>query len=131
MPKITLLFTSLHVLLLLCLLVPISHHRYRLRIGIGDGGDVTLQRKIRVHANFIEYAPLALLMLGLLELSGLAATWLWLLGAVLLLGRVMHAIGFSLKAGYSFGRFYGTALTWFVLLAMALAGLWLLVTHGI
>ena len=129
MLKIT-LFTALHILLLLCLLVPISRHRYRLRIGIGDGGDASLQRKIRVHANFIEYAPLALLMLGLLELSGLAATWLWLFGTVLLLGRVMHAVGFSLKAGYSFGRFYGTALTWLVLLAMALAGLWLLATHG-
>ena len=130
MLKITLLFTALHILLLLCLLVPISRHRYRLRIGIGDGGDASLQRKIRVHANFIEYAPLALLMLGLLEISGLGATWLWLFGTVLLLGRVMHAVGFSLKAGYSFGRFYGTALTWLVLLAMALAGLWLMVTHG-
>jgi uncharacterized membrane protein YecN with MAPEG domain len=130
MPKITLLFASLHVVLLLCLLVPISRHRYRLRIGIGDGGDAALLRKIRVHANFIEYAPLALLMLGLLELSGLAAAWLWSLGAALLLGRVMHAVGFSRKSGYSFGRFYGTALTWLVLVAMVLAGLWLLATQG-
>ena len=130
MPKITLLFTALHVLLLLCLLVPISRHRYRLRIGIGDGGDAALQRKIRVHANFIESAPLALLMLGLLEMSGLAPAWLWSLGTALLLGRVMHAIGFSRRSGYSFGRFYGTALTWAALLAMALAGLWLLATQG-
>ena len=131
MPKITLLFTSLHVLLLLCLLAPISRHRHRLRIGIGDGGDAALQRKIRVHANFIENAPLALLMLGLLEMAGVAATWLWWFGAALLLGRVMHAIGFSRRAGYSFGRFYGTALTWLVLLAMALSGLWLVATHGL
>ena len=130
MLKITLLFTALHILLLLCLLAPISRHRHRLRIGIGDGGDAALQRKIRVHANFIEYAPLALLMLGLLELSGLATAWLWLFGWALLLGRVMHAIGFSRKSGYSFGRFYGTALTWLVLLAMALAALWLLATQG-
>ena len=131
MPTITLLFTSLHLLLLLCLLVPISHHRYRLRIGIGDGGDTTLQRKIRVHANFIEYVPLALLTLALLELSGMAASWLWVFGTVLLVGRVMHAVGFSRKSGYSFGRFYGTAFTWLALLAMALAGLWRLATHGI
>ncbi len=129
MPKTTLLFTSLHVLLLLCLLVPISRHRHRLRIGIGDGGDASLQRKIRVHANFIENVPLALLMLGLLEFAGVAATWLWLFGSILLLARLMHAVGFSRKAGYSFGRFYGTALTWFVLLAMALMGLWRLATQ--
>ena len=130
MPKITLLFTALHVLVLLSLLVPISRHRRRNRIGIGDGGDPELQRKIRVHANFVEHAPLALLMLALLELSGLAAPWLWLSGTALLLGRVMHAVGLSRSAGYSFGRFYGTALTWLALLAMALAALWLLATQA-
>ncbi len=125
MPKITLLFASLHVLLLLALLAPISRHRHRHGIGIGDGGDALLARRIRVHANFIENAPFALLLLALLELGGLGAAWLWGLGASLLLARLMHAIGFSRSGGYSFGRFWGTALTWLVLLAMALAGLWL------
>jgi uncharacterized membrane protein YecN with MAPEG domain len=36
----------------------------------------------------------------------------------------MHAIGLSRHAGYSFGRFWGTALTMLVLLGMAVAGLW-------
>lgn len=125
MPKIALLFAALHLLVLLVLLVPISRHRHRHRIGLGDGGDLALQRKIRVHANFIEHAPIALLMLALLELCGLGAMWLWVFGAALLLGRAMHAAGLSRKPGYSFGRFWGTALTWGVLLAMALAGLWL------
>ncbi|MEO6263573.1 MAG: MAPEG family protein [Luteimonas sp.] len=125
MPKITLLFASLHVLLLLALLARISRHRHQHRIGIGDGGDALLVRKIRVHGNFIENAPFALLLLALLELGGLAHAWLWVLGAALLLGRTMHAVGFSRSGGKSFGRFYGTALTWLALLAMALAGLWL------
>jgi len=125
MPTITLLLASLHVLMLLALLAPISRYRYRARIGIGDGGDPLLQRRVRVHANFIEYVPIALLMLALLELAGLSAIALWILGGALLLGRVMHAIGFSRQSGYSFGRFWGTALTWTVLLSMALAGLWL------
>lgn len=125
MPKITLLFASLHVLLMLCLVVPVARHRHTQRIGVGTGGDAALERKIRVHANFIENAPVALLMLGLLELCGLPAAWLWAMGSALLLGRVLHAAGFSRRSGYSFGRFWGTALTWLVLLAMALAGLWL------
>lgn len=125
MPTITLLIATLHVLLLLALLVPISLHRSRHRIGLGDGGDLVLLRKIRVHANFVEHVPLALLMLALLELGGLSPPWLWLLGAGLLLARVMHAASFSRRPGYSFGRFWGTAITWGVLLAMALAGLWL------
>ena len=61
----------------------------------------------------------------------MAASWLWVFGTVLLVGRVMHAVGFSRKSGYSFGRFSGTAVTWLALLAMALAGLWRLATHGI
>jgi uncharacterized membrane protein YecN with MAPEG domain len=124
MPKITLLFASLHVLLMLVLLVPISRHRHGHKIGLGDGGDAVLARKVRVHGNFIEHAPFALLMLGLLELCGLPATWLYALGSALLLGRVMHAAGLSRRAGYSMGRFTGTAITWFAFLLMALAGLW-------
>ena len=125
MPKITLLFASLHVLLMLVLLAPIPRYRRSLKIGVGDGGDKTLARMIRVHGNFIEYVPFALLVLALLELCGLAPVWLWGFGGALLLGRVLHAIGFSRSGGYSFGRFTGTVLTWLVFLAMALAGLWL------
>ena len=125
MPTITLLFASLHVLLMLFLLARISRHRHGQRIGLGDGGDVVLNRKIRVHGNFIEHAPIALLLLGLLELCGLPAAWLWTFGGALLLGRTMHAIGLSSSGGYSVGRFWGTALTWLVLLAMAIAGVWL------
>ena len=125
MPRITLLFTSLHGLLMLVLLARISRHRHGHRIGFGDGGDALLARKIRVHGNFVEHAPFALLLLGLLELGGLASTWLWIFGSALLLGRALHAAGLSRTGGYSIGRFWGTALTWLALLAMALAGLWL------
>jgi uncharacterized protein len=119
MPKIALLFASLHVLLMLVLAVRVVGHRRALKIGIGDGGDKLLARKIRVHANFIEYVPVALLMLALLELAGLPAIWLWALGGTLLLARVLHASGFSRHSGYSLGRFWGTLLTWGVLVAMA------------
>lgn len=125
MPTISLLFASLHVLLMLALMVPISLHRRRQSIGLGDGGDPVLLRKIRVHANFVEHVPLALLVLALLELGGLPQSLLWLLGVALLLGRLLHAAGLSRRSGYSFGRFWGTAITWGVLLAMALAGAWL------
>jgi uncharacterized membrane protein YecN with MAPEG domain len=125
MPKIALLFASLHVLLMLALLVPVARHRHSQRIGLGTGGDAALERKIRVHGNFIENVPFALLVLALLELGGLPAAWLWVLGSALLLARTLHAVGFSRRPGYSFGRFWGTALTWLVLLAMALCGMWL------
>lgn len=125
MPKITLLFAALHALMLVALAVPISLRRRRQRIGIGDGSDAQLALSIRVQGNFIEYVPLALLLLLLLELGGLPAGWLYAFGCALLLGRILHATGLSRSPGISFGRFWGTALTWLDLLAMSLAGLWL------
>lgn len=122
MPRITLLFTSLHVLLMLLLAARVVLHRRSHRIGIGHGGDKDLVRKVRAHGNFIEYVPMALLLLGLLELAGLGATWLWALGGTLLLARLLHAWGLSRSAGISHGRFWGVILTWGVLLAMAGAG---------
>ena len=121
---ITLLFAALHGLLLLVLVARVSRLRHGRRIGFGDGGDPELARAIRVHGNFVEHVPFALLLLGLLELSGLGALWLWIFGGVLLLARLMHAVGLSRSSGASFGRFYGTAFTWLVLLVMASVGVW-------
>ncbi len=78
---------------------------------------------MRAHANFIEYVPMALILLGLLELSGLGATWLWIAGGTLLLGRVLHAVGLSRSSGVSFGRFWGILLTWASLVFMAGMGI--------
>lgn len=122
-PKITLLFASLHVLLMMVLLARVVGRRRDLKVGIGDGGDELLARRIRVHSNFTENVPIALALMGLLELSGLAAPWLWSLGSVLLIARVLHSIGLSGNSGNSFGRFWGTLLTWVVLAAMALLGI--------
>lgn len=104
-------------LMLLALLWPIVRVRRGRRIGLGDGGDAELLRKIRVHANFVEYVPMALVLLALLELGGLARWIVAVLGGVLVLARGLHAAGLSRSAGYSFGRFWGTLLTWLVLLA--------------
>jgi uncharacterized protein len=127
-PRITLLFASLHALLMLALAARVAFHRHSQKVGLGDGGDKRLMRKIRVHANFVEYVPIALLLLALLELSDLPEIWLWSLGGGLLLARVLHVIGLSQRSGYSFGRFWGTLLTWVVLVVMAAAGLWLSIT---
>ena len=124
MPRITLAVASLHVLLYLVLTMRVVLRRRSARIGVGSGGDQAMALRVRVHGNFAEYVPLALLMLALLELSGLPAAMLWTFGLALLVARVLHAIGLGGSAGYSSGRFGGALLTFVVLLAMALAGLW-------
>ena len=117
---ITLLYAALCTLLVLALAARVIAFRFRNRIGLGDGGDPELQRRIRVHANAIEYLPLALLLLGGMELNGYDDAWIHGFGATLLVSRVLHAWGLSRHAGTSVGRFSGTVLTFLLMLAMAI-----------
>nr|MDQ2972217.1 MAPEG family protein [Pseudomonadota bacterium] len=49
---------------------------------------------------------------------------LHLFGIVLIVARVLHALGLSAKPGYSAGRAIGILLTFLVILTMALLLLW-------
>jgi uncharacterized membrane protein YecN with MAPEG domain len=99
-------------------IVPLRRSR---RVGLGDGGDKDLRRAVRIHANLVEYAPMALILMAACELNGAPAWLLHGLGVALVAGRLLHALGLSRSSGISFGRTAGTALTWSVLLAGALA----------
>ena len=103
-------------LVALVLAALVVRQRGKTKTGLGTGGHLALEQAIRVHANFVEYVPLILILLLLLELGGLAPLWLHLMGIALVLGRVLHAWGLSTSAGESFGRAAGTALTWGTLL---------------
>jgi uncharacterized membrane protein YecN with MAPEG domain len=59
----------------------------------GDGGQDAMQRRMRSHANFIEYVPLILLLDGLLEAGGSSRTLVGVLLAILAVARLMHPIG--------------------------------------
>ncbi|MBT8446052.1 MAG: hypothetical protein HKO62_00640 [Gammaproteobacteria bacterium] len=119
MLPITALYAGLLGLLLIGLAFRVSHLRRRMRAGLGDANDTTLQRAIRVHGNATEYVPLGLVLLAVLELNG-SATWLLhILGSVLLIGRCLHAWGLNASSGATPPRVIGTAATWLVLLIAA------------
>lgn len=115
------LYTGLSILLGLALTFRVIAVRRALRVGVGDGGDKDLARRIRVHGNFVETAPFAVAILILLALAGVAAWVVHVVGVVFLAGRIAHAIGFSGSAGYSAGRFFGMIATLSVLGLGALA----------
>jgi uncharacterized membrane protein YecN with MAPEG domain len=87
------------------------------RPSVGDGGDPAMLRRIRGHANFAEYVPLILVLIGFLELSGRPDWMLHALGATLLMGRLLHGYAFSFTKEFVFGRSAGIALTFGSLLA--------------
>ena len=68
---------------------------FKHKIGIGDGGNENLARKIRVHGNLTENAPLFLILLTMLELSGTNEMLLIGYGAVFILARIAHAYALS------------------------------------
>ncbi|MDT8410354.1 MAG: MAPEG family protein [Wenzhouxiangellaceae bacterium] len=121
---ITLLYASFLSLLLLWLSYKVVQQRQRHQVGIGTGSVAELERAVRVHANFCEYVPLALLLLLLIESALVLPAWaLHALGLVLVLGRLLHARGLAMSAGASSARVAGTVMTWLVLLVGALLGL--------
>lgn len=121
---VTGIYVALGALLLLALALRISLVRRSARVGIGDGGNHELVKRIRAHANAAEYLPVALLLLLLLDLGQTPPLWLHVFGVVLIVGRVLHAIGLSRTSGPSAGRFLGIVLTWGVMLVMAILLLW-------
>jgi len=121
---ITPLYAALCGLLLIVLSVRVIGLRRKYGVGLGTGEQPELQRAIRVQANFTEYAPLALILLLLLEVSHRAPDWaLHLLGLLLVVGRIAHAIGVSRSGGGSAGRAVGVACTFIML---AVSAVWLL-----
>ncbi len=124
MPQITAIYAALLGLLMVVLAVRVARYRQTRLIGIGDGGDRDLVKRIRAHANAVENVPMALLLLLILELTQTQAAWLHVFGLMLLIGRLLHALGLSRHAGSSSGRLIGIALTWLAMLAMCLLLLW-------
>jgi len=116
---VTPLYAGLAGLLLLILSYRVVRLRQRLRVDLGDGGQPPLTQAIRAQANFIEYTPLVLLLILLLELAGSSHALLHLLGIVIVAGRIAHAYGLSTNSGLSAGRFAGIVATWLTLLAAA------------
>jgi len=98
-------------------------HRRRRRISIGDGGKKDFARIIRGHANFAEYVPLALLAIGVAELSGVAPAPLHICGIMLLLGRGLHAYCFLFTPVGMKLRVSGMVLTFFALWTASAAAL--------
>lgn len=116
-------YAGLLALLFVFLTVRIGLARTRTKIGIGDGGDHNLQKAIRVHGNFAEFVPFALLLLFMIEMQQSSVMVLHVLGALLFVARVLHALGLSKTSKVSFGRAAGAGLT---VLVIAVSAGWLL-----
>lgn len=117
-------YASLLVLLFVGLSVRTILLRGKLRIGVGDGGNESMLRAMRAHANFAEYVPLALLMILMLELNSANAYLIHFLCFILLLGRCVHSYGVSQIEENLKLRIFGMSMTFTALGIAALLGIY-------
>ncbi|MGQ3029572.1 MAG: MAPEG family protein, partial [Ferrovibrionaceae bacterium] len=107
----TALYGGILGLIYLVLTINVIRYRFTLKVDLGDGGQEPLNLAIRAHANFAEYVPLILLLIGLCEALLTRQLIIHLLGGGLVLARVLHGWGLARSGGGSPGRMIGMVLT--------------------
>jgi uncharacterized membrane protein YecN with MAPEG domain len=123
MPHVTLLYGGLLTLLVATLGINVTRVRLKLQVGADGAPPKPLFFAIRAHGNAVEWTPALVVMLLVLELSGAPSLWLHVAGGVLLLGRVLHGLGFVTRLKTSVP---GIMLTWVVALWLPV---WALLRH--
>ena len=102
--------------------------RTKEKISIGTGGSDLLERRMRAQLNFVENTPWVLALIGLIEAAGKGSSWLAIVGAVYMLGRVGHGLGMD-GTSFGVGRSIGTATTMLSQLGLAIVGLLVATGH--
>lgn len=125
---ITSIYASLSALLIARLSLAVIKLRRKNRVSVGDGGNEQLQLAIRTHANAVEYIPITLLLLLMLELNGAPTILIHVLGGTLLVGRILHSMGLPEKDFKK--RVLGMQITIYLLIGLAILNILFLAFAG-
>lgn len=115
------LYAALSALLIVWLSLNVINFRRSKQVSLGDGGEPELQVAIRAQGNAVEYIPICLILLVLLEFNGASFVSVHLAGIAIFVGRLLHAYGL-LKEQMRY-RVLGMQMTIFTLVGLALANL--------
>ncbi len=88
-----------------------------------------MERRIRVHGNFAEYVPLALLLLLCMELQSQSRILIHILCIVLIVARLIHAVGVT-PVNENFPMRAASVVTTFGVLVVASLMLLYVAMHG-
>jgi uncharacterized membrane protein YecN with MAPEG domain len=121
----TALTASALALLLVFLSITTIRMRMKHSAAFGDAGQQALTSAIRAHGNLTEYAPMGVILIGLLEANGAAHMPLAITAGAFVVARVLNAIGlFNPPGPPPLTRSIGIVATLLILLGLAI---WLLV----
>lgn len=127
---ITLTMAGAAALINLWLAFRVGQIRMQAKVSVGDGGNEALLRRMRAHSNFNEYTPIFLILMALIELAsdGAAPTWLWLVGAIFVIGRICHGLGMDRASERNPLRAFGIMSAMILTLGLAIYAVYL--PHG-
>lgn len=115
---VTTLYAGILGLLYIALSAYVIKGRFKHEVSLGDAGNNDMIKRVRAHGNFIEYVPLALVLIILAEFEGTSELIIHGLGIFLVIGRLMHACGLLGKNSNSIARRGGMVVT-FTVIAVA------------
>lgn len=111
---------GLYAGLLALLAVLLANLVLRVRVNPGRYPEWKADATMRVQANFIENVPLAVVLLYLLEVGGVANIVIHGFGCTLVLVRLLHAWGLAGYEGANYPRLIGAQGTFLLISIMAM-----------
>lgn len=124
---ITLMYASVFALFALVLSFRAGTYRGKAGISVlfGSPPNMDLAERVRAHQNFLEYVPMILIVMGAIEANGGSAMFLYVIGDLLFIARIAHAIGLKHDNIAHIGRLIGAGGTALITLVAAGYGLWI------
>jgi uncharacterized protein len=121
MPMTTAIYAAILGLLGAALTVNVIVNRARAKVTAGEGGVPSLAQAIRSHGNFIEQAPLALILIAFAEIAGARPLIVNVLGAGLIVGRLASAYTLNRTLALTLLRQVGATVTILVTIGASVA----------
>tara|TARA_Y100001956_G_scaffold32749_1_gene32096 strand:+ start:2090 stop:2476 length:387 start_codon:yes stop_codon:yes gene_type:complete len=118
---VTALYASILAVLMIWLSIQVIKQRRKAQVKYADGGIDALQVARSAHGNAVDYVPITLILMALLEFNGASLWMVHLCGVAFVVGRILHAK--SILADKLKGRITGMKLTFLVMVILAVLNL--------
>lgn len=126
---VTLMYASIFAVFALVLSFRAGSFRGKAGVSVlyGEPKNMELAERVRVHQNFLEYVPMIVIVMGAIEANGGSSMFLYVVGDLLIVARIAHAVGLKHDNMAHIGRLIGAAGTALITAVVAGYGLWLAV----
>lgn len=122
---ITTMLAAVLALMMVWLSFATIAQRVKTDTSIGEGTSPELFKAIRAHGNLIENAPIAVIVIGLLEFQNAPTLLVQILAGAFIVARLMHPIGIRMDKAPNAPRIIGTMGTQLVLIVGAVYALYM------